>query len=186
VYSVTASCPCGLEYSAEITVEALNPLPNINVNDTNICENIGHILINLPPEVDYYLNGEKQSNSIIISAEGSYALIARNQCEEKSFDFNVGVIPCDFTMYIPNAFTPNSDGRNDCYRIAASNIYHFHIRIFNRWGQEVFASTDPNFCWDGALNGSPLPQGVYTCRISFSDNELVPPQNILRNIILIR
>jgi hypothetical protein len=79
VYSVTASCPCGLEYTAEITVEALNPLPNIDVNDTNICENIGHILINLPPEVDYYLNGEKQSNSIIISAEGSYALIAKNQ-----------------------------------------------------------------------------------------------------------
>jgi gliding motility-associated-like protein len=63
---------------------------------------------------------------------------------------------------IPNAFTPNGDGRNDCFGIRFwGNVISLDISIFNRWGQQVFRSTDPNACWDGKFKGADQPAGAY-------------------------
>lgn len=63
---------------------------------------------------------------------------------------------------LPNAFTPNNDGRNDCFGIkrwGESKIRQFSV--FNRWGQQVFQSNDPSRCWDGTVNGTLQPAGIY-------------------------
>ncbi|MEI8280608.1 MAG: PKD domain-containing protein [Bacteroidota bacterium] len=64
--------------------------------------------------------------------------------------------------YVPSAFSPNGDGKNDIFRI--SNI-KFHslleFRVFNRWGEEVFSTLDPNGGWDGTYNGNPCDIGTY-------------------------
>lgn len=63
---------------------------------------------------------------------------------------------------LPNAFTPNGDGRNDVFRlgnIAYQKLQEF--RIYNRWGQEVFSTTDPKKGWDGSYHGQPQEMGVY-------------------------
>jgi gliding motility-associated-like protein len=66
---------------------------------------------------------------------------------------------------IPNLFTPNGDGVNDYYEVsnlAESGCFsELEILIFNRWGEKVFESTNPNFKWDGSKNGNPLTAGVY-------------------------
>lgn len=58
----------------------------------------------------------------------------------------------DFSVYIPNAFTPNEDGINDLFAIEGVGIDpgNFMLRIFNRWGQLVFESTDPEMKWNGS------------------------------------
>jgi gliding motility-associated-like protein len=72
--------------------------------------------------------------------------------------------------YIPNAFTPNNDGRNDEFRIGTTNLREFTIRIFNRWGQEVFASSQPDFEWNGtSKTGKALPEGVYVYTMRYLD-----------------
>lgn len=62
-----------------------------------------------------------------------------------------------------------NDGRNDCYSISAQHVHNFQVYIYNRWGAEVFSSNDPNFCWDGTVNGTPSAQDVYTCVIMYSE-----------------
>lgn len=63
---------------------------------------------------------------------------------------------------IPNAFSPNGDGRNDCFGIRFwRNIISSDIAVFNRWGQQLFRSTDPNACWDGKFKGADQPAGTY-------------------------
>jgi gliding motility-associated-like protein len=58
------------------------------------------------------------------------------------------------TAYIPNAFTPNYDNVNDCFRIPNGGAFvEFNLRIYNRYGQLVYSSTDPLDCWDGTHNG---------------------------------
>jgi gliding motility-associated-like protein len=69
------------------------------------------------------------------------------------------IVPED--IYIPNAFSPNGDAHNDQFQVSAVNINDFDIKIFNRWGQLVYASTDQQFHWDGTHNGREIPQGVY-------------------------
>ena len=80
---------------------------------------------------------------------------------EKTFSF---VRALNFTIFFPNAFSPNGDGHNDAFQVVMRSIAVFQIRIFDRWGQEVYASNDPNFLWDGTKAGQPLPEGVYVFR----------------------
>lgn len=65
-------------------------------------------------------------------------------------------------MYIPNAFSPNGDGLNDYFRFIPVGIttYKF-FRIFNRWGTEIYSSTDFRTGWDGTFKGSPAPVDTY-------------------------
>lgn len=64
---------------------------------------------------------------------------------------------------LPNAFTPNGDGRNDCFGIRRwVNVTVKDFSIFNRWGQLVFTSKNSGACWDGTLNGKLQPSGGYT------------------------
>lgn len=71
-------------------------------------------------------------------------------------------------IFIPNAFTPNGDGLNDCYSIKnAIGAENFELAIFNRWGERVYYSKNPDGCWDGSYKGVPQPAGnfVYYLRV---------------------
>lgn len=67
-------------------------------------------------------------------------------------------------FYIPNIFTPyNIDGVNDLFRVYVEDSSEFiSIKIYDRWGEKVFATEDVNEAWDGVYNGRKLAQGVYT------------------------
>src|SRR6185312_5501174 len=92
-----------------------------------------------------------------------YTLITTSShgCKRSSLIAVDVVIPCkDF--YIPNVFSPNGDGINDTYLIKVEYMSLYDIAIYNRWGQEVFHSTDPNSPWDGKVKGGgDAPAGVY-------------------------
>ena len=65
-------------------------------------------------------------------------------------------------LYVPNAFTPNGDGRNDILRVISAGISAFHyFRIFNRWGAVVFSTSDPSKGWDGTIKGQQAGTGSY-------------------------
>ena len=65
-------------------------------------------------------------------------------------------------LYIPIAFTPNGDGKNDKFRILMVDDYNLtHLRIYNMGGQIVFKSDGSNNEWDGLFKGVPQSQGAY-------------------------
>ena len=68
---------------------------------------------------------------------------------------------CLSKVYVPNAFSPNNDGLNDSMTVSTSLIRDYKITIFNRWGQELFTSTNPKEGWTGMFNGALVPEGVY-------------------------
>lgn len=66
-------------------------------------------------------------------------------------------------IYVPNAFSPNGDGMNDRFRFIPVGItFYEFFRIFNRWGQEIYSSTDFRNGWDGTIKGRPAPVDTYT------------------------
>jgi gliding motility-associated-like protein len=69
---------------------------------------------------------------------------------------------------IPNAFTPNNDGRNDVFRIRAIGIASFHLFIYNRWGNLMFSTKDPDQGWDGYYKGIFEPFGDYIYMLQYS------------------
>jgi gliding motility-associated-like protein len=65
-------------------------------------------------------------------------------------------------LYLPNAFTPNADHNNDVYHVFPVGISKFlYLSIYNRYGQQVYYTTDYKQGWDGALRGTPQEQGNY-------------------------
>lgn len=71
-------------------------------------------------------------------------------------------LPCGLDT-IPNIFTPNNDGINDDFVIKVKNLSSYSINIYDRWGKEVYESTDQNIYWNGLVRGTNylVPDGVY-------------------------
>ncbi|NCI45699.1 DUF7948 domain-containing protein [Sediminibacterium soli] len=74
---------------------------------------------------------------------------------------------------VPNAFTPNGDGKNDRVYVRGYGIAKMSWRIYNRWGALVYVSSNQADGWDGTYKGVPQPQDVYhyTLQIEFSGKE---------------
>ncbi|MCH5218991.1 MAG: gliding motility-associated C-terminal domain-containing protein [Muribaculaceae bacterium] len=65
-------------------------------------------------------------------------------------------------LLCPNAFSPhNEDGVNDLWKVSYSSLISYECHIFNRWGKELFSSTNPAEGWDGRIGGKFVPSGVY-------------------------
>lgn len=74
-------------------------------------------------------------------------------------------------IYIPTAFTPNNDGRNDRWQIAALSIFsEFQLSVFNRYGNIVFSTKNQQASWDGTYKGEQQPGGVYVYMLTLNDN----------------
>ncbi|OWY22766.1 hypothetical protein C7N43_02425, partial [Sphingobacteriales bacterium UPWRP_1] len=88
---------------------------------------------------------------------------------------------------IPNAFSPNADGRNDIFRLVGINIASFELHIYDRWGGNMFSieDTDIGKGWDGKHNGIDCELGVYVyyVLVTFTDGTT---QKLKGNVTLIR
>ncbi|RYF86271.1 MAG: gliding motility-associated C-terminal domain-containing protein [Chitinophagaceae bacterium] len=63
---------------------------------------------------------------------------------------------------VPTAFTPNNDGKNDCFGVQYwGAVSNFSMSLFNRWGNLVFYTSDPTQCWNGIYNGQRQPGDTY-------------------------
>ncbi len=75
---------------------------------------------------------------------------------------------CPQDIYIPTAFTPNNDGKNDYLRpVVQGSLVQYKFSIYNRWGQKVFESTDSQRGWNGKVNGIDVNTDVFTWMCSF-------------------
>lgn len=73
-------------------------------------------------------------------------------------------------FYVPTAFTPNGDGKNDVFRFVAAGMTAIHyFKIFNRYGQMVYSAPDPSTGWDGSFNGTQQTTDTYVWMIEGKD-----------------
>ena len=82
----------------------------------------------------------------------------------------VDVLP-ETRWHLPNAFTPNGDGRNDQFggRGVLLGATEFQLRVFNRYGQVVFETSDPNGTWDGFATTEDPAAGVYVWEVRYRE-----------------
>jgi len=70
----------------------------------------------------------------------------------------------------PNAFSPNGDGLNDIFTFESRYITSAIIKIYNRWGELVYQTTDFDSGWDGTVNGKTAPPGTYIHHTQLTDD----------------
>jgi gliding motility-associated-like protein len=73
-------------------------------------------------------------------------------------------------VFVPTAFTPNGDGKNDVLVPVSAGIAGFdYFRVYNRWGQQVFATSKDGQGWDGKINGKDQSTGTFVWMVSGRD-----------------
>jgi gliding motility-associated-like protein len=80
---------------------------------------------------------------------------------------------CFEGIYLPNAFTPNRDGKNELFKAYAQDINGYVLTVYNRSAQPVYVTTDPESGWDGTFEGQDCPSGVYvwSCKYDSPDKK---------------
>ena len=90
-------------------------------------------------------------------------------------------------LAVPNAFTPNNDGKNDFLRVLnAIKAEKLEFKVFNRWGQLVFKTTDWKQGWDGTVKGVQQGSGVYVWFLSYTDRDTKETRTMRGSATLIR
>jgi gliding motility-associated-like protein len=169
--TVTDSYQCSVT-STPFTIQDIELAPNKpQVSDQYIPRNTPATIIVANPQKGTYMLLESPapgatvlatSNSGILQTppapqdETVYVQFTRGDCNSVLSAVNIKVFD-SVRLYVPNAFTPNGNGANSRWRVIARGLVKsIRITVYNRYGQEVFASTSLNASWDGMLGGQPV------------------------------
>lgn len=167
-YYVMVTDAHGCQGSDTAVIQTLLPLPaNFLPQDTMICS-YGTLQLQSSQDFSYYLwsNGAA-TRSLTITAPGTYSLYVRDNKNCTGRDsVTVSLKECLEGLYVPSAFTPNNDGRNDVFRaLLFGSADYYLFTVYDRWGRIVFQTTDPRKGWNGTVSGKPQDTGafVWTC-----------------------
>ena len=98
----------------------------------------------------------------------SYQIKVTNDAGCTALDTTIIYVMPSYALYIPNAFTPNGDGKNDYFEIFGNkkSFKFVEVSVFNRWGEAVFKSNDIDFAWDGTYKGALLEPASYVWQLN--------------------
>lgn len=168
VYAVEVTDNNGCKGNDTTSITKILPPPSgFLPADTSICSYGSLTLSADKPYKSYLWSTNATSPSLSISKAGLYWLQVKDAYDCIGKD-TILISPkdCMNGLYVPTAFTPNGDGKNDLFRpMLFGNVKNYRFTVYNRWGQIVFQTTELNKGWNG-INAS-LPQDhnvfVWSC-----------------------
>jgi gliding motility-associated-like protein len=142
-----------------------NPIVNLGP-DTSLCLSEMPTLDAGAGMIAYLWNTGATSQKIIGYDSGLYWVKVKDPegCVNRdSVNLNKRKDAFPSIIFMPNAFTPNGDGRNDMYPMNQYMVKGslYNVKLFNRWGEKIAEFTNPDMNWDGNINGKPASEGVY-------------------------
>jgi gliding motility-associated-like protein len=140
-------------------------------NDTTLCITQQLLLDATYPLSTYLWQDGSVLPQYTVSQAGVYLVDVTNVCGDTKDSISVAYENCACKFYVPSAFTPNKDGKNDVFLPKYQCLYsNYQLKIYNRWGQLIFVSTNASVGWDGGFNGQQQPAGVYVWELAYKDN----------------
>lgn len=175
IYTVRVSNDC-FQDSAQVEI-IIRPKPTAEAgNDTTIYRNTSAQLHGESNAVTHYWSpNDYLSNPLDLDATASplftrtYYLFAETEYGCVNYDSVLITVEPKTVLLVPTGFSPNDDGVNDIFRIAMPmlNIQTIEeFAVFNRWGEKVFYTTDPNAGWDGRYKGLLQQMSTFTWYVS--------------------
>jgi gliding motility-associated-like protein len=140
--------------------------------DTFICSNFPVKLDSKNVFSTYLWNTGSTNKYITVTKPGIYSLTISdiNDCIATDSTI-VKDSACKEAVYVPSAFTPNGDGKNDIFKpVIFGIVLQYQFLIYNRWGQKVFESNNPSAGWDGTLNSAPQQSGTFIWQLQVQLN----------------
>lgn len=156
----------------------IKPSPVVNLPDSAFVCVIEGQTLQLDPKLQQAFNPgylwrptNETTPTIVVGATGNYSLIATNRFANSTTCATSDRIEikegCEPRLFVPEIFTANKDGINDILQIPNAHITDFDLRIYNRWGEIIFESNDPEKIWDGSYNGRVIAPMMYAFVVSY-------------------
>ena len=185
-YTAVATNAAGCSVSATVQVQVRDFKVTLTANKNPIMPglmltltsgaNRSYNVVGWKPEANFTAQTAIAQSFIIKDSSQTFAVIGRSAdgCLDTASLF-IELEPGGKDFFIPNAFTPNNDGKNDTFKPYGSSIKSIEMRVFNQWGELVYQTTDVNKGWDGIFKGKAQPVGVYPygIKVTFLDNTTV-------------
>ncbi len=165
---VNVSNLCGVINDSVLIIS--EPIPYVLLPvDTMLCEPAGYYILAYTNASKILWSTGDTSLLINIPSAGVYWVDVNNQYGVDVDTITISECPGEYIM--PNAFSPNADGRNDfLFPIRIGNADLVQYDIYNRWGQLVFTYADGDINWDGTYYDMPCSIGVYIYIVRYRDN----------------
>jgi len=168
--TVTDMNGCSI-HSNNIAVTNSNNTVSVNLGpDRSICAG-QTIVLNPGVFASYVWQDNSNAQTLNVNSAGLYRLTVTDSTGCSGSD-EVNILEDCSNIYFPSAFTPNSDGRNDRFgplgNIAA--LKNYRLAIYNRYGQQIFYSTDPFEKWDGSWKGKAPDNSSFVWMASYELN----------------
>ena len=172
-HTITVLDAAGCEVSSDIFVSALPSLEIAALDAILPCSELQTMLevqVLSGENVSFEWEDGSNAPTLLVTAPGSYNVNVSTNCEVLTETIEVNFENPDIVdfLYIPNAFSPNSDGINDifmAYPASEVNIESFSLDVFDRWGNHLYNSEDPSTGWRGEFKEKILKTGVYIWHI---------------------
>jgi gliding motility-associated-like protein len=130
--------------------------------DTNLCAGKFLMLYARSSANQFAWSDGSRQSTMQVTASGIYWVTTTDSACSATDSIEVNFLPCEHCITMPNAFTPNGDGRNDVFLPAQlCPVRQFTMRIYNRWGEEVFNTWNAAAGWHGDHKGTDAPTEVY-------------------------
>jgi len=171
--SASSSNGCFIQDSIYISVSNFDPTSVVaSASQTIVTPGTTVVLSGIPSGMTSYswtpttglATPNAQSTNALMNETTVFTLtVSDGICDvSDTVEVRVYTIICeDPYVFIPNAFTPNGDNNNDVLYVRGIFIEKMIFRVFDRWGELVFESTDPNFGWNGIFRDKKLDPDVY-------------------------
>jgi gliding motility-associated-like protein len=172
--SVTDSCAAHYEVLENVTINVDRPIAEFTLGIDNIViKNPINFINQSEGAISYYWefgNGESSTEVNPITTyynDGAVTvmLVAENQAGCLDTVYHTYYVQPEMIFFVPNAFTPDGDGKNDYFFGEGVGVKDYEMRIFNRWGEIIYHSVGKRDTWDGRVNGIMSPNGVYVWKI---------------------
>jgi gliding motility-associated-like protein len=151
-----------------ITLDLIIAQSDFLGNDTTICIASEHQLISPSNSTRWFDNEIVKIKKI--NETGIYwaAIFDTNGCEIVDTIF----VQFNVKTYIPNVFSPNDDGINDCFQPFFSELgfSFYRFSVFDRWGSHIYSTNNPDDCWNGEYRGRKCNPGVYVYFVEIKSN----------------
>jgi gliding motility-associated-like protein len=148
----------------------LNPVENndhVVFTNTSAGDNISTWHWSLKDNAGNY-NATTENASYLYTDAGTYpvAMVVSNAFGCSDTLIKLVTVDPDFSVYVPNTFTPNEDGKNESFYPVTRNASLLGFSVFDRWGTKIFSTEEPGVGWDGTYMGKDCQQDVYVWKLT--------------------
>lgn len=170
IYSAVAEDSHGCWSDPQLFTVIVDQVPVVDLGkDSLLCIGDSLALSAAFPGASYSWQDGSTADNFTIHVPGIYWVNVYNTCFSTADSLNADYTDCSACVHYPTGFTPDGNQQNDLFRpVITCPVSDYNMKIFNRWGQLIYETSNVNDAWNGNYMNQPADVGVYVWTVDYT------------------